>query len=112
MAFKDFIKAIQAQIGTFNSTVDLVERRIGMLTARAQGEGEAARKAAGEMETSQRQLDDTKAAMVELKMLFVKVKKEWIKPADRVIGHVVVPWHQCRYRSVQLHLGRCHRPAR
>jgi hypothetical protein len=25
-AFKDFVKAIQAQIGTFNSTVDLVEQ--------------------------------------------------------------------------------------
>lgn len=88
-AFKDFVKAIQAQIGTFNSTVDLVETRIKTLTVRAQGEGEAAQKAAGELETSQKQLIDTKAAIVELKKLFVKVKSEWAKPADRVIGHVV-----------------------
>lgn len=46
------------------------------MTARVQGEAEAARKAAGELETSQRQLDDMKAAIVELKKLFVKVSKQ------------------------------------
>ncbi|KAG8894498.1 hypothetical protein FRB99_001223 [Tulasnella sp. 403] len=88
-AFKDLVKAIQAQIGTFNSTVDLVEQRIRTLTLRVQGEGEAAQKAAGELETSQKQLVDAKTAIVELKKLFVKVNNEWTKPVDRVVGHVI-----------------------
>ena len=41
-AFKDFVKAVQAQIGTFHSTADLVETRIKTLKVRAQGEGEVA----------------------------------------------------------------------
>jgi hypothetical protein len=88
-AYKDFVNAIQAQISTFNSTVDLVEQRIKTLTVRAQGEGEATRKAAGELEASRKQLVDTQVAIVELKQLFLKVNNEWAKPANRVIGHVV-----------------------
>lgn len=40
------------------------------------------------MET-QGQLSKTRTAIEELKKFFVKMKKQWAKPKDRVVGHVV-----------------------
>jgi hypothetical protein len=88
-AFANFLKKIQAHIGTLNNTVDILERRVQVLTARSQGGGHSAQQAADELKESERELIKTQAAVGELKKFFVKVNKEWTNAADRVIGHVV-----------------------
>lgn len=40
------------------------------------------------MET-QRELGKIRTAIEELKKFFVKIKRQWTEPKDRVIGHVV-----------------------
>ncbi|GBE88767.1 hypothetical protein SCP_1401720 [Sparassis crispa] len=73
-AFTTFLISIQGHIGTLNNTVGVLEKWVTALTARSEGSGPNAEQAAGEL---------------ELKKFFVKVKKQWTKPKDRVIGHVV-----------------------
>ena len=60
-----------------------------MLTARSKGGGPNVEQAARELVETQRELNKTRTAIEELKKFFVKVKKQWTKPKDRVIGHVV-----------------------
>ena len=88
-AFTNFLISIQDHIETLNITVDLLEKQVTMLAARSEGGGPNARQAARELVESQRQLSKTRVAIEELKKFFVKIKEEWTKPEDRVIGHVV-----------------------
>ncbi|KAG8905111.1 hypothetical protein FRB99_000675 [Tulasnella sp. 403] len=87
--FANFLASIQGHIDILNNTVGLLERRVTTLTARSQGGGPNAQQAASELEETQRELGKTRTAIDELKKCFVKVKKQWTKAKDRVIGHVV-----------------------
>ncbi|KIY48392.1 hypothetical protein FISHEDRAFT_58901 [Fistulina hepatica ATCC 64428] len=88
-AFHNFLVSIQGHIGIMNSTVDVLEKRVTPLTTRSKGDGPHAEQATRELEETQRELTKTRAAIEELKNFFVKMKKQWSKPKDRVIGHVV-----------------------
>ena len=88
-AFTNFLISIQGHIGILNNTVDVLEKRVTTLTARSEGGGSNAEQAAGELMETQRELSKTRTAIEELKKFFVKMKKQWTKPRDRVIGHVV-----------------------
>ncbi|KAK7041758.1 hypothetical protein VNI00_009047 [Paramarasmius palmivorus] len=88
-AFNNFLKKIQAHIGTLNNTAYILEQRVKILSARSQDGGLNAQQTASELEETRREQVKTQAAIGELKKFFVKVNKEWTKPADRVIGHVV-----------------------
>jgi len=88
-AFSNFLTSIQGRIGTLNTTVGILEKRATALTARSGSNGPNAEQAAGELVKTQQELDEIRTAVGELKKFFVKVKKEWTKPKDRVIGHVV-----------------------
>lgn len=88
-AFTNFLISIQGHIGTLNNTVGVLEKRVTALTARSEGSGPNGQQAAGELVESQRELSKTRTAIEELKKFFVKMKKQWTKPKDRVIGHVV-----------------------
>ena len=88
-AFHNFLVSIQGHIGIMNITVDVLEKRVTALTARSKGDGPTAGQATRELEETQRELIKTRAAIEELKNIFVKVKKRWTRPKDRVIGHVV-----------------------
>ena len=64
-----------------------MEKRVITLTARSQGGGPNAEQAASELVMSQSELTKTQDAIKKLKTFFVKIRKEWTKPKDRVIGH-------------------------
>jgi hypothetical protein len=88
-AFTNFLISIQGHIGTRNNTVGVLEKRVTALTARSDGGGPNAEQAARELVETQRELSKTRTAIEELKRFFVKMKRQWTKPKDRVIGHVV-----------------------
>lgn len=88
-AFTNFLIFIQGHIGTLNNTVGVLEKRVTALTARSEGGGPNAEQAARELVETRRELSKTRTAIEELKKFFVKMKKQWTNPKDRVIGHVV-----------------------
>ena len=90
-ALHNFVVSIQGHIGLMNSNVDYLEKQLGFspLLTRSKGEGPNAEKAKRHLEEYQRELTKTRKAIDELKKLFLKMKKQWTKPNDRVIGHVV-----------------------
>jgi len=88
-AFANFLTSIQGHIGTLNTSVGILEKRATALTARSEGSGPNAKQAVHELVETQRELGRTRTAIEELKKFFVKMKKQWTKPKDRVIGHVV-----------------------
>jgi hypothetical protein len=88
-AFTNFLISIQGHIGYLHVTVGVLQKRMTALTARIEGGGSNAQQAAGELEETQRELTKVQVAIVELKKFFVKAKKEWTKPKDRIVGHVV-----------------------
>jgi hypothetical protein len=87
-AFVNFLISIQGHIGTLNTTVDILKRRVTILTARSEGDGPDAGEAALELEETQRELSKTRTAIEDLEKFFVGMK-QWTKSKDRVIGHVV-----------------------
>ena len=88
-AFTDFLASIQDRIRSLNIKVGILEREVTMFTARSQGDGPDARKAALQLEKSQRELLRTPKEIKELEEFFTKMCKQWKEPKDRVIGHVV-----------------------
>lgn len=44
---------------------------------------------ASDLARNERELIERRTAIIELKKFFVQMKKQWTKPEDRVIGHVV-----------------------
>jgi hypothetical protein len=88
-AFTNFLEFIQGHIGSLNTKVGILEKQVTVLTARLEGSGPNTELAACELEETQRKLNKTRTAIEDLKKFFVKMKKQWTKPEDRVIGHVV-----------------------
>lgn len=85
-AFTRFLTSIKNYIGTMNETVNLLEKEVETLTARSVGGGA---NVVHELARARSDLDDTKTSIVELKTFYVKIKKDWTEPKNRVIGHVV-----------------------
>ncbi|KAF8916897.1 hypothetical protein CPB85DRAFT_1288524 [Mucidula mucida] len=83
-AFANFLVSIKGHIGTMISTVGILERQVKTSTADSFSE-----RAQRELEQTERQLSRTRTAIEELKKFYVKIKIEWTRPKDRVIGHVV-----------------------
>jgi len=88
-SFTNFLTSIQGHIGILNNTVVILKKRVMALTARSEGSGPNAEQAAREVVETQHEMRKTRTAIEELKEFFVKVKKQWTKPKDRVIVHVV-----------------------
>lgn len=88
-AFSAFLKSIQSHIGSLNTTVDYLERKLTGLMARSEDNDPEAQEAVRYLAKTQDQLGETRTAIEELKRFYVKMKKQWTKPKDRVIGHVV-----------------------
>jgi hypothetical protein len=88
-AFISFLISIQGHIGTLNNVVVVLEKQVTTLTARSEGVGPNIEQAARQLVETRHQLGQTRAAIEELKKFFVKMKKQWTKPKDRVIGYVV-----------------------
>ncbi|KAG8771551.1 hypothetical protein FRC19_003842 [Serendipita sp. 401] len=88
-AFTNFLMSIQGHIGTLNHMVSILEKRVMVLTKRSKGGGPNAEQAARELAKTEDEQLETKKSIEELKKFFIKMKKQWTKPKDRVIGHVV-----------------------
>jgi hypothetical protein len=88
-AFTDFLVSIQGRIGILIIMVGILEKKITTLTARSEGGGPNVEQTALELVEAERELSKTQTAIKDLKKFFVKMKKQWTKPKDRVIGHVV-----------------------
>jgi hypothetical protein len=88
-AFDNFLKFIQGHIGLLNIKVDLLEEWVTVLTERSEGGGPNAGQATSELVETQRELNKTRTAIGAVKKFFVEMKRQWTKPKDRVIGHVV-----------------------
>ena len=59
------------------------------MTAGSEGGGPNAGQTARELVGARRELNNMPVAIEGLKKFFAKIEKEWKKPEDRVIGHVV-----------------------
>ena len=107
-AFTSFLISTQGHIDTLN-TVGVLEKRVTALTARSEGGGPDVEQAARELVETTRAEQGTNGDR-----FFVKMKKQWTKPKDQVIGHVVwaPPVERCFYRSSQLYEGCLRRQAR
>ena len=81
--------SIWGHISTLNDTIGVLEKQVLVLTASSDGGGSHAEQAAGELVEAQHELNKTRMAIKELKKFFVQIKKQWEKPKDRIIGHVV-----------------------
>ncbi|KAI1791811.1 hypothetical protein LXA43DRAFT_1136373, partial [Ganoderma leucocontextum] len=88
-AFTDFLISIQGHTRTLNNTVGVLNKRVTALTVRSEGGGPNAEQSARELVETQHELSKIQTAIEELQKFFLKVKKQWTKPKDRVIGHVV-----------------------
>ena len=88
-AFINFLTSIQGHVGTLNTTVSILEKQAMALTARLEGNDPNSKQAADELVKTQHELSETRTAIEELKKFFLKVKKQWTKPKDWVVGHVV-----------------------
>jgi hypothetical protein len=79
-AYTDLLQSIQSHIGTLISTISFLEKEVTFYQMT---------QATHELGAVEHQLNDTRNTIKALKEFFVKMKKEWKKPKDRVIGHVV-----------------------
>jgi len=85
-AFNDLLESIQFLIRASNNTVTVLEKSVNRYTAEAEGGNE---QAAADLAKFQRNLDDTKVTIAELRKFFAMLKKDWSEVRNRVIGHVV-----------------------
>ncbi|CAE6507643.1 unnamed protein product [Rhizoctonia solani] len=85
-AFVHFLASIKARIGTLNNTITFLGKRIVTYTKQAEA-GDA--QAASKLAATQSDMDQKIATIEDLKMFFVKMRKEWSELNNRVIGYVV-----------------------
>jgi len=87
-AFTNYLASLQGTIGNLLETAEYLDGRVQTLTEQAAGDGPRSVKAEQDLPGVEQQLTTTRARINDLKAYFVKVKKEWSKPKDRVIGYV------------------------
>jgi hypothetical protein len=88
-AFENFLKSIEGHLGRLHMTVDDLEEQIAAFTARSEADLSNPEQVASKLERAQHQLNKIRMAIQEVKRFFVEIKKQWTKPKDRIIGHVV-----------------------
>lgn len=89
-AYTDLLESIKTYIGTLNGTATVLEKRAASYRHRMKLENDPnAEQVIHDLGEAERQLKDTEITIEALKKFLVKMKKEWERPQDRVIGHVV-----------------------
>jgi len=87
-AYTNLLRSIQSHIGILDGTASVLEKRITSYKMRLEKDPNA-EQVTRDLGVTERQLNDMRNTIEALKKFFVKMKKEWEKPKDRVIGHVV-----------------------
>ncbi|CAE6450737.1 hypothetical protein ACGC1H_006560 [Rhizoctonia solani] len=85
-AFDDLLASVKALIGTLNNTVTVLKKSVNRHAALAEG-GDP--QAVADLAKVQRNLDDTRDMIAELRKFFATLKKDWSEINNRIIGHVV-----------------------
>jgi hypothetical protein len=89
-AFENLLTSIKIRIGEHGTMVELYEAQIKKLEEKAAGDDEEdVRKAEKVLTKTKRSLEETTEEIDELQELHERTKKDWSKPTQRIIGHVV-----------------------
>lgn len=88
-SFTKFLSSIEDHIRVLKNTVGVLQKWDTTLSVRSEGGGSKAEQAARELVETRHQLSKTRKAIEEVEEFFVKMKTQWTKPKDRVIGHIV-----------------------
>ena len=86
-AWDYYLKSVQIQIGNLGTRAEIHEESIRRLEERA--DTPAAEKAKKDLQKTRELLDETTVAIYELQELYKQTNKDFGKPSQRVIGHVV-----------------------
>lgn len=88
-SFTKFLSSIEDHIRILKNTVGVLQKPDTVLSVGSESGGPKAEQAARELVETWHQLSKTQKAIEELEKFFVKMKMQWTKPKDRVIGHIV-----------------------
>jgi hypothetical protein len=89
-AFKDLLTSIMVRIGNHATMVGIYKAQISRLEEMLAGNDETdVKEARKDLKKTTRLLEEAEEAIDELRVLHDKTKKEWSKPRQRIIGHVV-----------------------
>ena len=88
-AFANFLTSIRDHRDNLNTMVGILEKWIRASKAKLERGSSNAEQTAGDVERYQRELSKTQTEIKELEKFFMQMKKQWMKPEDRVIGHVI-----------------------
>jgi 5-bromo-4-chloroindolyl phosphate hydrolysis protein len=88
-AWDDYLKSVQIQIGNLGTAAEIHWESIGRLERGAEGDTHAAEKTKKELRKTRELLEETTDAINELQKLYEQAKKDFGKPSQRVIDHVV-----------------------
>lgn len=103
-AFHDLLESIEALIGTLIRTVTFLEKSVSTYAERARNGNQ---QAAVDQAKLQRNLDETKATIVELRKFWATSKKDWSAATNRV-SRLVAAYHRPQ-SPLWLHMRRlCH----
>ncbi|KIO31335.1 hypothetical protein M407DRAFT_220464, partial [Tulasnella calospora MUT 4182] len=88
-AWKDYLESVQIQIGYHGTAAEIYRESIERLEGKMEGDTPAAAKARRELRKTRELLEETTDAINELQKLYDQTRKDFGKPNQRVIGHVV-----------------------
>ncbi|KAJ7600583.1 hypothetical protein C8J56DRAFT_767396 [Mycena floridula] len=88
-AWKNYRESVDNHIDNLRYTTKYHMRSMGSLEERAKGDTPAAAKAKKELTKTRELLENMSEAINELEELYKQIKKDFGKPSQRVIGHVV-----------------------
>ncbi len=88
MAFTNLLTSTKDRIETMVKAVDALGKRVERLSLLAVGGGTNAEESPLDLEDTVLQFNLAQIAVTELKEFMVKIRKEWTKPKDRIIGYV------------------------
>ena len=88
-AWDNYLKSVQVRIGTLCTAAEIHGELIGRTEGRMVGDTPVPEKAKKELRKTRELLEETTDAINELQGLYKQTKKDFGKPSQGVIGHVV-----------------------
>ncbi|CAL1705516.1 unnamed protein product, partial [Somion occarium] len=88
-AWDDYLQSVQIEIGNLGITVEIHERHLATLRPKAEGSTTSAKMAKEELKETEELLRKIREAINKLEEFYDMTKKEWAKPSQQIIGHIV-----------------------